>query len=173
MPVDANLFKQVMRRFATGVMVLTVVAPEGMHAVTMNGVTSLSLDPVLMLVCIEKNARSHGLVRAARAFVLNILSAAQSELGQIFAYDRAARQHPADLVQGHIGATGALIFDEALGYLECRLTAEYAGGDHTIFVAEVVAANVNAVADEPLIYYGGKWLTLRESGTAPSGAAAT
>src|SRR4029077_20731252 len=89
--VDANLFKQVMRRYATGVMVLTVREGEGMHAVTVNSVTSVSLEPPLVLVCIEKNARSHELVRATGAFALNILSAEQMEAGKKFAYEREAR----------------------------------------------------------------------------------
>ena len=80
--VDANSFKQVMRRFATGVMVLTIKAGDVTHAVTVNAVTSVSLDPLLMLVCIEKNAVSHELIHAAGAFALNILSEAQRELGE-------------------------------------------------------------------------------------------
>ncbi len=75
--VDVNAFKQVMRRFATGVIVLTVPDGEGMHAVTVNAVTSVSLNPLLMLVCIEKNAQSHGLVHSAGLFALNILDEQQ------------------------------------------------------------------------------------------------
>ncbi len=158
--VDANLFRQVMRHFATGVMVLTVRDGEGMHAVTVNALTSVSLNPLLMLVCIEKNAYSHRLVHLNRAFVLNILSDAQRELGERFAFDRAARSHPADFVKGDIGQTGALIFHESLGFLECRVTDEYPGGDHTIFLAEVIAAEAKEPGTGPLIYFESKWLGL-------------
>ncbi len=163
--VDINLFKQVMRRFATGVMVLTVpdhTARESgaMHAVTVNAVTSVSLNPLLMLVCIEKNAQSHGLVHASGVFALNILGDAQRELGERFAYDREARSHPADFLQGAIGQTGALILHEALGFLECRVVAEYPGGDHTIFIGEVVHAQIQEKSSGPLIYYGGEFLNL-------------
>ncbi len=161
--VDINLFKQVMRRFATGVMVLTVPdrsASEhgGMHAVTVNAVTSLSLNPLLMLVCIEKNAQSHGLVHASGVFALNILGDAQRELGERFAYDREVRSHPADFVRGVVGQTGALLFQDALAFLECRVVAEYPGGDHTIFIGEVVNAQVQETRMGPLIYYDRKFM---------------
>lgn len=162
-PVDLNQFKQVMRRFATGVMILTVGNGHEMHAMTVNAVTSVSLDPLLMLVCIEQNARSHELVQKAGAFALNILTAEQQELGERFAYDREARSHPESLVKGHTEITGGLIFDDTLGYLECRVTAEHPGGDHTIFVAEVIKAQLGNSPSAPLLYYGGKWVSL-ESG---------
>jgi flavin reductase len=160
MSVDINLFKQVMRRFATGVMVLTVRDGLEMHAMTVNAVTSLSLNPLLMLVCIEQNARSIELVRTARTFALNILNDRQRELGERFAYDREARSHPEALVEGYTGRTGALIFKESLGFLECRVTAEYPGGDHTIFIGEVINAQLKETTDGPLLYYGGRWLNL-------------
>lgn len=158
--VDANLLKQVMRRYATGVMVLTVALDGEQHALTVNSVTSVSLDPVLLLVCIEKNAQSHDLVERAGTFALNILSAEQEELGGLFAYDREARRHPERHAQGHAGQTGALIFHDSLGFLECRVVAQYPGGDHTIFVAEVLDAQVGAATAGPLLYYGSRWIKL-------------
>jgi flavin reductase (DIM6/NTAB) family NADH-FMN oxidoreductase RutF len=163
MAVDTDLFKQVMRRFATGVMVLTASDGQEMHAMTVNAVTSLSLKPLLMLVCIEKGARSHGLVRKAGAFALNILSDRQRELGERFAYDREARSHPENLVEGYAGVTGAFLFRESVGFLECRVTAEYPGGDHTIFIGEVVNADLPETGGKPLVHYEGKWLSLEES----------
>ncbi len=153
MPIDPLSLKQIMRRFATGVMVLTTPAGEGMHAITVNAVASLSLNPTLMLVCIENNAQSHVLVHAAGVYVLNILSDAQVELGQRFAFDREARAHPADFVTGHAGQTGGMIFDGALGYLECRVVQEFPGGDHTIFIGEVVAGGVGDTNSGPLLYF--------------------
>jgi flavin reductase len=157
MSVDIDLFKQVMRRFATGVMVLTTGHGREMHAMTVNAVTSVSLNPLLMLVCIEKGARSHDLVHSAGAFALNILTDRQRDLGERFAYDREARSHPDAYAEGYVGLTGALILKESLGFLECRVTAEYPGGDHTIFIGEVVNAHVNEAAGGPLLYYGGRW----------------
>ncbi len=158
--VDVDLFKQVMRHFATGVMVLTVADGEGMHAVTVNGLTSLSLSPLLMLVCIEHNAYSHGLLRETKSFALNILGSDQAEWGQRFAFDREARGRPMELVEGHRGQTGAWIFDHTLGFLECRVSAEYPGGDHTIFVGEVLTAGVGETEAGPLLYYDRQFISL-------------
>ena len=163
MSVDIGLFKQVMRRFATGVMVLTSGHGQELHAMTVNAVTSVSLNPLLMLVCIEKGARSHDLVHSAGAFALNILTDRQRDLGERFAFDREARSHPDAFVEGYAGLTGALVFKESLGFLECRVTAEYPGGDHTIFVGEVVNAHVNEAASGPLLYYRGRWPGLLEN----------
>lgn len=165
MPVDPTLYKQVMRQFATGVMVLTVptgsqLDGEEMHAITVNAVSSVSLDPILMLVCIEKTAHSHELIRRAGVFALNILSEKQRELGERFAYDREARRRPGEWVEGYAGQTGAWLFKDSLGFLECRVTAEYEGGDHTIFLAQVVNAAVGDQSDKPLLYFGGQWLKL-------------
>lgn len=158
--VDANRLKEVMRRYATGVMVLTVAVDGEQHAVTVNSVTSVSLEPVLLLVCLEKNAQSHGLVQRAGTFALNILSEDQEPLGKLFAYDREARRHPDQHARGRAGATGAMIFQDALGYFECRVVAEYPGGDHSIFMAEVLDAHVGAADLGPLVYYGSRWLRL-------------
>jgi flavin reductase (DIM6/NTAB) family NADH-FMN oxidoreductase RutF len=158
---DANLYKQVMRRYATGVMVLTVRAAQedadDFHAVTVNSVTSVSLEPVLLLVCLEKNARSHELLHAAGTFALNILSAAQMELGKKFAYDRAARNTPRAHAPHCLSERGELLFSDTLGYLECRLIAEYPGGDHTIFLGEVLNAASSDTGADALVYYRGGW----------------
>lgn len=161
MSIDIDLFKQVMRRFATGVMVMTVADGMETHAMTVNAVTSVSLTPLLMLVCVENKARSHELLRASRAFVLNILTDRQRELGERFAYDSESRAHPEALVEGTAGMTGGLIFKESLGFLECRVTAEYPAGDHTIFIGEVVDGRVNDESAGPLLYYGGKWQSMK------------
>lgn len=160
--MDAALFKQVMRRYATGVMVLTVRDGDGLHAVTVNSVTSVSLEPVLLLVCLEQNARSHTLVHAAGAFVLNILAEQQAALGQVFAYDRAARSAPLDFAAVESMTDGGVVLDGSLGWIDCRVVAEYPGGDHTIFLAEVLSAAVAPTSSSPLIYYETHWLGLPE-----------
>lgn len=158
--IDANFYKQVMRRYPTGVMVLTVRDGNDFHAVTVNSVTSVSLEPILLLVCLEKNARSHKLVHEAGTFALSILSHAQMELGKIFAYDRAARNAPREHVSHTLSGRNELLFDDALGYFECRVVAEYAGGDHTIFLGEVIHAAVSDASVNPLIYFESEWVKL-------------
>ena len=158
--IDANDFKLVMRQYATGVMVLTVRDGMGFHAATVNSVTSVSLAPVLLLVCLEKNARSHELVHAVVTFALSVLSAAQVELGKKFAYDRAARNAPQEYAAGTVSPSGEFLLDGSPAYLECRVVAEYPGGDHTIFLAGVTEARVKADNADPLLYYQSQWRTL-------------
>lgn len=160
MPLDSDSYKHVMRRYAAGVMVLTVRDGQEFHAVTVNSVTSVSLEPILLLVCLEKNARSHQLLHNAKNFALNILSDAQEELGKLFAFDREARKTPLSHVQGATSANGTLIFNQSLGYFDCRVVQEYEGGDHTIFLSEVLDARVQDEPHGPLIYYQTNWFKL-------------
>jgi flavin reductase (DIM6/NTAB) family NADH-FMN oxidoreductase RutF len=113
-------------------------------------------------VCLEANTRSHALVHAAGAFTLNILADEQAELGKKFAYDRQARNAPQIHAPGFVTERGALILYNILGYFECEVAAEYPGGDHTIFLARVVNAQVEASRAGPLVYYNGKWSGLGE-----------
>lgn len=154
--VDTTLYKRIMGRYATGVMVLTVRQDDDFHAVTVNSVASVSLEPTLLLVCLEKNARSHELVHQAQSFALTILSDAQMELGKKFAYERNARNKPRQHSAHFISERGELLLQDSLGYFECRVTAEYDGGDHTIFLAEVLRVEPGAHV-KPLIYFEGQW----------------
>jgi flavin reductase (DIM6/NTAB) family NADH-FMN oxidoreductase RutF len=158
--LDPGLYKQVMRWYAAGVMVLTVPDGAGFHAVTVNSVTSVSLQPTLLLVCLENNAHSRELVHAAGAFALSVLSAAQVELGKKFAFDRDARQTPREQAAVQIGKHGGLLFEGALAHLECRVQAEYPGGDHTIFLAEVLEGEVHTRGGAPLVYVQGQWIEI-------------
>jgi flavin reductase (DIM6/NTAB) family NADH-FMN oxidoreductase RutF len=110
-------------------------------------------------VCLENNARSRARVQETRSFALSILSGAQVEAGKQFAYDRDARSAPTKHAAAHISARGELLFDDALGYFECVVTAEYEGGDHSIFLAKVVRARAG-VSKSPLIYFEGEWHAL-------------
>jgi flavin reductase (DIM6/NTAB) family NADH-FMN oxidoreductase RutF len=140
-------------------MVLVVQHDKEMHAMTANAVTSLSLDPLLVLVCIEKKGRTHTLLQDSKNFTLSILSETQTELGKKFAYDHEARANPRAHTTLTTTATGAPVLKESLGYLDCRLVKHYEGGDHTIFIGEVVDAKLGGGA-RPLMYYGGKFITL-------------
>src|SRR5262245_26028521 len=148
-----------MRRYATGVMVLTVRDGANFHAVTVNSVTSVSLNPILLSVCLEENARSNELIHKAQSFALNILTESQSELGKRFAFDHEARTTPRTLAPTRLTPRGELLFEHTLGYFECRVAQAYPGGDHTIFLGEVLDA---AYAEgKPLIYFEANWTGIR------------
>ena len=106
-------------------------------------------------------ARSHELVHGAQPFALNILSDAQMELGKTFAYDRAARNSPRAQAPSTLTEHGELLFPNALANLECRVVAEYPGGDHTIFLGEVVSAALDT-GENPTLYFESPWRTLHK-----------
>lgn len=152
-------FKHVMRQLATGITVLTIRAENKFFGLTVNTLTSVSLDPPLVLVCVDRHTPIHKTLPLAGAFVVNILAVDQTNIS-----DRFAGRHPEitdrfyDL-QMTEAVTGAPIITTALAYLDCRLWATYDGGDHSIFVGLVEAG---AVVDDrdPLVYLRsryGKW----------------
>ncbi len=149
-------FRRVMGRFATGVTVITTSLGEEKHGMTANAVTSVSLEPMLVLVCVEKNADTHDILKRAGIFAVNILSGDQAELSEKFAKKEFENAHGLDDVPHHVAATGAPIIDGCLAYLDCRTLTEHHGGDHTIFIGEVLDAGELAEG-EPLVFYRGRY----------------
>ena len=159
MPVNPIHFRTALSRFASGVTVVTTRDAEGRpFGITVSAFSSLSLDPPLVLVCIDRGAFIHDTFQAGGVFVVNILAADQEELSRLFA-SRAP-----DKFEG-LGYTRGLadapVLDHALATIECRLRAAYEGGDHTIFVGEVQHAHVRDDG-HPLIYYRGGYATIKQ-----------
>jgi flavin reductase (DIM6/NTAB) family NADH-FMN oxidoreductase RutF len=142
-----------MRRFATGITVVTA-QPEAAPplGVTVNSLTSVSLEPPLILICLAKYLRMHATIEAVGHFAVNLLDAGQEDLSRRFAGQRPG-DDPFDGLDFAPGAiTGAPLLAGGLGHLECKLVAAHPGGDHTIFVGEVLAAAVTG--EQPaLVYY--------------------
>jgi flavin reductase (DIM6/NTAB) family NADH-FMN oxidoreductase RutF len=160
--VGAERFREVLARFATGVAVVTSPGPDGPHGVTVNAFASLSLDPPLVLVCIERGKYSHAVLEATGVFAVNILATGQEDLSRFFS--SATRPEGPDAFRGishRPGRNGSPLIEGCLGYLECRVTAQYPGGDHTVFVALVESADV-VPGRRPLVYYNRGYRTLRE-----------
>jgi len=161
MPVEWKTFREAMRHFATGVAVLTVCDGDTIHGMTANAFTSVSKDPMLMLVCIMKDSVTHGLVAHAKNFALNILSDDQRALAQRFAKQTPVPTDPFADIPHHRGATGAPIFDEAIAYVDCRVVAMHDGGDHTIFVGQVEATGLGKTHQDLLLWYNGNYHALK------------
>jgi flavin reductase (DIM6/NTAB) family NADH-FMN oxidoreductase RutF len=154
MGVDADTFRSLMGRFASGVTVVTLVDAQGHD----NGVTafaSLSLEPALVLICVDRAASIHPLLHAAATFAVNILSADQEALARRFA---ATLPDRFDGIGYTRGTTGAALLDDTLVHLECRKVQELPGGDHTIFLGEVETGTIRPGA--PLLYYRGGYAQL-------------
>jgi flavin reductase (DIM6/NTAB) family NADH-FMN oxidoreductase RutF len=154
--VEPERFRAVMGHFATGVAVVTVDAPGGPQGMTANAVASLSLDPVLVLVCFHNGARTLPEVRRAGRFGVNVLAAGQEHLARRFASKGEAKF--ADIE--HSVHDGIPVLDGALAWVGCELERFVAGGDHTIGIGAVHAAGLGAPGTEPLIWFRGGYGSL-------------
>ncbi|HEV2356308.1 MAG TPA: flavin reductase family protein [bacterium] len=151
--IDARVFRDALAHFATGITIVTAPAVDGPHGVTINAFTSLSLRPPLVLICIEHGRYSLQVLETARVFAVNVLAEGQEHLSRFFSTDsRPEGPHAFDGIPYRPGRLGAPVLDGCLALLECRVTAQYPGGDHAIFVGEVEAAEVFP-GRRPLLYY--------------------
>ena len=155
-----------MGRFATGVTVITAAFDGHLHGMTANAVTSLSLDPPMVLVCVAKTAHAHALLDRSRAFAVNILGAEQEGVSRLFA--EAAPPEPGRLrgIGFALGRTGSPVLEDCVAYVECRVTEVVEGGDHSIFLGQVVAEGVVNDAS-PLIFVRGRYRILGEEQATP------
>ncbi len=145
-----------MGRFATGVTIITSRLGEELHGMTANALTSVSLEPPLVLICVDRSADSHDIIERSGIFAVSILAQGQERLSNSFALKDGVAAHRLDDVPHHRRATGAPIIDGSLAYLDCRVVERYSGGDHTMFLGEVVDAG--PLNDErPLIFYQGRY----------------
>ena len=159
--IDPELFREVFGRFATGVAVITGAGPAGAGGMTANALCSLSLDPLLALVCFENEARTLPIVREGGRFGVNVLSSEQRQLAGIFA-SKLPEHQKLDGVAHRI-QHGVPVIDGALAWAVCELRELIAGGDHTIAIGEVIALDLGKGG--PLLWYGGRYLALRPSET--------
>lgn len=153
MAIEAYEFRRLLGHFVTGVAVVATRVPDRAEpcGLTANSVASVSLDPPLVLVCVDREADSHDCILEAGCFSINILAAGQEDISRRFAsWDLEDKFRG---VGYRTEATGAPILEDTLAWLDCRLWASYPGGDHTIFVGEVMAGD--AEDGVPLIYYRG------------------
>ena len=163
--VDPQEFRSIAGQFATGVTVITAADGDLLQGMTANAFTSVSLDPVMILVCIDKGSHTHRVLEAGRAFTVNMLAHHQEDVSRIFA-KRAEPEH--GTLRGvpfRIGETGAPILEDCLAFLECRISDVLPAGDHSIFLGQVVNEGVVREA-EPLLFFRGKYHSLAESSQA-------
>lgn len=155
---DGDDLREVMRRFPSGVAVVTVDAQGTRLGQTVSALVSLSLEPPLVGVSIARQAQLHELLREAGGFAVSMLAGGQEWLSQHFARSvpPIAMWHG---IAHHEGSAGAPLLAGAIGWLECRLWAEYLAGDHTFFVGEVLAAELGEDAP-PLVHVGAGYRAL-------------
>ncbi len=141
-----------MGHFASGVTIMTTTAAGRMHGMTVSAFAAQSLDPLLILVSVERSTEMHQLVMSSRAFAINILDEHAEAMARFFA-DNARLKGP-EFVEGayRIGVTGAPLLNEATATIEAAVHSTLAAGDHSIIVGRVTALEVRSDA-EPLVYY--------------------
>ncbi len=139
MAIEKEFFRQVMGRFATGVTVVTTRSQGEIAGITVNAFCSVSLNPPLVLVCIDNKSNTLPLFRAGKIFAVNMLTNKQEGLSRGFATNSKERYENFYHAPYHIAATGAPIIDGVLAFVDTRIVAEYPGGDHIIFLGQVEA----------------------------------
>jgi flavin reductase (DIM6/NTAB) family NADH-FMN oxidoreductase RutF len=160
MPVSQDDFRNALSQFASGVTVVSTKDAAGkLHGITVSAFCSVSLDPPMVLICIEKSTVSHYAFEESGVFVVNILRDSQSSASERFA---APFTDKFGDVEFDIGIEGVPVLNDALASLECRLTFSYHGGDHSIFVAQV--ENVIVRDGDPLVYFRGEYGTIPDLG---------
>ena len=150
-----------MGQFATGVAVVTSRGPAGL---TTNAIASLSLDPVLLLVCFDNGSRTLPAVRESGRFGVNVLRAGQEDVARVFASKRVAKDKFAAAT--HELVDGVPVLEGVLAWFVCELRELLPGGDHTIGIGEVTALDFDAGGD-PLMFVRGGYSTASASGHRP------
>jgi flavin reductase (DIM6/NTAB) family NADH-FMN oxidoreductase RutF len=146
MTIETDFFRQVMGQFATGVTVVTSRSKDGLAGLTVNSFTSVSLEPPLILICVDLNSTALPFIRTSGHFAVNILTSEQEHLSRCFATTSPERYEHFCHASFHSAATGSPILDGALAFLDSRIVAEYPGGDHVIFLGSVEAMGTNGHA---------------------------
>lgn len=156
--VDADVFRKVVGQFATGVTVVTTELDGLDHAMTASAFTSVSLEPLLVLVCVDKDARFRDAVLEADVWGVSILSDAGRRAAEWFATKGRPLIGQLDRFPHHRGpVTEVPLLDGALAWLECRNRAVYDGGDHDIVLGEVLSASIGDRDAAPLVYFRGRY----------------
>jgi flavin reductase (DIM6/NTAB) family NADH-FMN oxidoreductase RutF len=154
-----ELFREVFGRFATGVAVITSAGVAGAGGMTANALCSLSLDPLLALVCFENQARTLPIVRESGHFGINVLAADQERLAGVFA-SKLPESEKLDGV-AHRLEQGVPVIEGSLAWATCELHELIAGGDHTIAIGRVISMGLGS--GEPLLWYAGSYRDLPRS----------
>jgi flavin reductase (DIM6/NTAB) family NADH-FMN oxidoreductase RutF len=149
MPVSSDAFKSAMRRFATGVTIVTTKNVDAIHGFTVNAFASVTADPPTVLVCVNRTARAHPMISESGSFCVHILALEQQKLAEQF---QGGEPHERfrDVVH-RSGPSGSPIIDDVLAYVDCKVEEEVSAGTHTIFIGRVLESGEREGA--PLGYY--------------------
>ena len=159
MAFDPEQLRHAMRAWTSGVTIVTAAYAGEQHGMTVSSFTSVSLEPPLVIISLHTESRTHRLVHAAGTFAVNILSADQGALSDLFAGRASEDEDRFAGLETETLVTGAPVLKDALARLDCRVTQVISAGMNTIFLAEVVAARGGAEG-QPLVYHNRKYWKL-------------
>jgi flavin reductase len=152
-------FRDSVGMFTTGITVVSAVSERFGHGMTANAFASVSLDPLLVLVCVVRDALMHKVLDEAGRFAVSVLAADQEDLARYFSDSGRptgmAQFRPVGWRPGPV--TGAPLLDGALAWLECDVEAAYPGGDHTVFLGRARRVERATDGGDPLLYFGGDY----------------
>ena len=153
MALNPTEFRKAMGAFATGVTIITVDLDGEVHGMTANAFTSVSLDPMLVLVCVDHTTRTHAHLHAKKRFGINVLGEDQRAISEYYARPERSHEHAEAEAGARFDRTrhGTPMLDGALAFLECRLESVQEAGDHSIFIAEV--EDVVVREGDPLLFF--------------------
>ncbi len=162
---EPEALRAAMGLFPTGVTVVTTGRDESIEGMTANAVISVSLDPLLFLVSVHRDARLNRRIKEEGYYAVNLLAADQEGLSRLFASpERSSGPSALSSLGGGRGETGAPLATGALAAIECELETVYSGGDHDLFLGRVVAVHLGDTRKGPLVFHEGSYPPL---GTAP------
>lgn len=150
-------FRKAMGKFATGVTVVTTRTVKGIHGMTANAFTSVSLEPTLVLVSVAKKANTHRYIQETKHFGINILREGQDDISNHFA--GKSLPHVQERLN-YFWVDDIPLLPDCLANIACRLWASYDGGDHTLYVGEVVGLNISE--GDPLLFFDGNYRRLEK-----------
>ncbi|AXI77276.1 flavin reductase [Peterkaempfera bronchialis] len=166
---DRAEFRQAMGRFCTGVTVIACGTGTSTEAMTANSLTSVSLDPLLLLVSVRTNGRLHRQLSQGEAFSVSVLAEEQQQLSGVFArQDRPRGIAAYERLGRWTGAGGTALAAGSLAAFECTVEAAYPGGDHTLFLGRVTSVHQGRTTDRPLVFYAGGYPRLTDQRPVPA-----
>jgi flavin reductase (DIM6/NTAB) family NADH-FMN oxidoreductase RutF len=171
MEFDSDRFRQVMGRFATGVTVVTTIDDGRPQGITVNALSSVSLQPALVMVALDRRRFITPMVRGHGRYAVNVLGEGQQGLSDCFAH-AAVKPGREDFCGAawHEGVTGLPLIDGAIATLECTIVETFSAGDHDLFIGRVDAlddGDAGTAGIGPLLYFRRRYLHIERAADAP------
>ncbi len=162
---DGLAFRRTLGHLATGVTIITTRTEDGIHGMTANAVVSVSLNPPLILMCLDRRARMLRYVEVSGRFGINLLRENQAPISRYFARSWRSPQPPEHRFEEWAEVP---YLAGSLGALSCRVTQHVDGGDHVVIIARVAGIRLDDPTGEPLLFYRGKYAALTERVAGPA-----